>query len=137
MTKSRTALTVLIPLSWAWPAAVAAQAGAPEDAVARQQAAVRDVVTRSCPRGADANDVVVCARREPQRFRAPLRIVQEATPRDLAGGEQLAQLDAGAIRCSPAVHDQRCNRGLSVISVGSGGVGGIVGMMLPGLSEDE
>ena len=137
MTKSRTALTVLTTLIWTWPAAVAAQAVTTEDAVARQQAAVRDVVTRSCPRGAEANDVVVCARREPQRFRAPLRIVREAAPRDLAGGEQLAQLDAGAIRCSPAVHDQRCNRGLSVISVGADGVGGVAGMVLPALSEVE
>ena len=134
MTKSRTAPVALVLLASVWPMGAFGQPAA--DAAARQQAQVRDMVAQSCPAGAEGSDVVVCGRREPvQRYRAPLP--QPARPAERAGGEQLAHLDAGASRCSAAVRDQRCNRGLSVISVGGSGVGGIAGTLAEALAGGD
>ncbi len=106
-------------LAAAWPAVAAAQGRTAEDAAARQQAQVRDMVAQSCPPGGEGNDVVVCGRREPvQRYRAPLPDIAAAGRHDRAGGEQLAEMNAGSERCSPAVRDQQCGGGLDMIGIG-------------------
>jgi len=126
MTKSRTAVSTLALLASA-ASSMAAAGQTAADAAARQQAQARSVVAKSCPAGA-GNEVVVCGRREPvQRYRAPLSA--PAATREQAGGEQLAEIDAGAGRCSAAVRDQQCTRGLSVLGLGGGGVTGIVGVV--------
>ena len=131
MAKSRTAVSTFVLLASA--ASAAAQSGA--DAAARQQAQVRFMVAQSCPPG-DGNEVVVCGRREPvQRYRAPLPV--PAASREQAGGEQLAQIDAGAGRCSAAVRDQQCTRGLSVLGLGGGGVTGIAGIVAEALASPD
>ncbi len=136
MAKSRTALSALVLLVAASPTAAAGQAASAADAAARQQAQIRDAVAQSCPAGAGGNEVVVCGRREPvQRYRAPLP--QAARPPERAGGEQLAHLDAGGGRCSAAVRDQQCNGGLSVVSVGGSGVGGIAGVLAEALAGPD
>ena len=127
-------------LASAWPAAAGAQAASTADAAARQQALVRDMVAQSCPPrggGGEGGDIIVCGRREPvQRYRAPLPQPAAARPQDQAGGEQLAQLNAGAGRCSAAVRDQQCTRGLSVVSIGGSHVGGIAGTLADALEDD-
>lgn len=122
MTKSRTALMSLVPLLAAWPGAAAAQAVTAvtaEEAIARQQAMVRDVVERRCAAGAESGDIVVCGRREPiQRYRVPLPVQPAPGVHGRAGGEQLAAMDAGNGRCSTVGRDQQCGGGLDVIGIG-------------------
>lgn len=123
MTRSRRvglpfAFAVLI----AAPRAVAAQPVTPEEAIANQQAEIRDFASQICPPAASLNDVVVCGRREPvQRYRVPLSELPEGSRRrERAGGPQLDAMEAGSTLCSTVGPMPRgCTRGLDVMAIGA------------------
>lgn len=110
-----TAIPVLALL--ALPEAALAQAI--EDPVEAQRAELRAVIRPECPpRGPDA-EIVVCGRRDDQRYRLPPQIVPGSVPaRDRTGGEQRAAMAANDQRCTPIGRDQQCAGGLDVIGIG-------------------
>ena len=96
-----------------------ALAQAIEDPVEAQRAEVRAIVRPECPRGGPDDEIVVCGRRDDQRYRVPTQFVPGSIPAGArAGGEQRAAMAANDQRCSPVGRDQQCNGGLDVIGIG-------------------
>lgn len=110
MTKSRPT-----PLLWLAPALMlagpaAAQSDMATDLVEAQRTELRATMRPGCaPSGNDA-DIVVCARRDDDRYRVPAGPVAEGSSRaERAGGAQLAAMAANdADRCSPVGRHQQC-----------------------------
>lgn len=114
MTKSSMALLIAF-------GGVACEAAAQEPAAAieAQQAMVRAAVAADCDPTGDPDEIVVCGRRaDDRRHRLPLPLERPAAAADRAGGEQLAAMEAGSSRCTPAGRAQQCNGGLDVIGIG-------------------
>jgi hypothetical protein len=149
MTKSRT-LPALLLLAIAWPAAAFGQTlpvadpaheaspppqpgteAAPtivtaDEAVAMSRRQVSDMVGQACPPGATDSDVVVCGRRAGvSPYRLPLPVAPTPGTGERAGGEQLAQMDAGSTRCSAVGRDQQCGGGFDIFGIGFAIVRGI------------
>lgn len=107
------------------PGALAAQSVAPEEAIARQQAEISEVVSQVCPTGTnpdDPNNVVVCGRREQvRRYRVPAELAEGSRRRETAGGEQLRVMGAGSERCSTIGPVLTCARGIDVLTIGGSG----------------
>jgi hypothetical protein len=102
-----------------------------DEAVAMSRRQVRDMVARTCPPGAEDSDVVVCGRRAARSpYRLPLPSAPVPGTGERAGGEQLAQMDAGSTRCSAVGRDQQCGGGLDVIGIGFAIVRGIAQALL-------
>jgi len=124
MAMSRMALRPLLLIAAAAPAAAPAQLPEPEEAIARQQSEVRDLVGQACagpPASGDPNDVVVCGRRDPvSRYRvAPSELLPGSSSRETAGGEQLRAMAAnGGGPCTNIGPNPRCGGGLDFIAIG-------------------
>ena len=123
MTKSRRPdLPIAFAALIAAPAAVAAQPVTPEEAIARQQAEIRDLVSQVCAPAASPDEVVVCGRRPViERYRVPLpELAEGSRRRETAGGEQLSAMNAGSESCSTVGPMPRgCTRGLDVMAIGA------------------
>jgi len=123
MTKSRRPGRLLVPLALlAAPVAASAQPVTPEEAIARQQAEIRDVVSQVCAPAASPDEVVVCGRRPPlERYRLPTSELAEGSRRrERAGGPQLDAMNAGSESCSTVGPMPRgCTRGLDVMAIGA------------------
>lgn len=90
-----------------------------DDPVEAQRAELRAVIRPECPPPGADGDIVVCGRRDDQRFRIPPQIVPGSAPAGTrAGGEQRAAMAANDQRCTPVGRDQQCNGGLDVIGIG-------------------
>lgn len=149
MTKSRT-LPALLLLAAAWPAAALgqspaisdpahAEASAPQpgsdaaptivtadEAISMSRRQVSDIVARGCPPGTADSDVVVCGRRaRVSPYRLPLPADPVPGTGEVAGGAQLAAMEAGSTRCSAVGRDQQCGGGLDMIGIGFAIVRGI------------
>lgn len=123
MTKSRRPGRLLaFAAALAAPAAVSAQAVTPEEAIARQQEEIRDVVSQVCAPAAGPDEVVVCGRRTPlERFRVPLpELPAGSRRRERAGGPQRDAMEAGSTVCSTVgPMPAGCTRGLDVMAIGA------------------
>ena len=118
MTLSRRATAGAVLLIAGAPAAALPPPSA-EALLAAQQDRLRAVIRPACPRDAGGEEIVVCGRRDDQRYRVPPQIVPGSVPAGArAGGEQLAAMGANDQRCAPIGRDQRCNGGLNVIGIG-------------------
>ena len=138
MTKSRR-LPTLCLLIVLWPSAAFAQSGLPldagplpqpgtpdqptivtaEEAIAMDNARVRELLDRDCPPALN-EEVVVCGRRQGfQRYRVPMQ-GPDVSPgtRERAADAQLYAMEAGSTRCSAVGRDQQCGGGLDVIGIG-------------------
>jgi hypothetical protein len=97
----------------------AARAQAADDPIEAQRAELRAVIRPECPPPGADEEIVVCGRRDDQRFRIPPQIVPGSAPAGTrAGGEQRAAMAANDQRCSTVGRDQQCSGGLDVIGIG-------------------
>jgi len=134
MTKSRTALFALAPLSFCWAEAAPAQPGTTiraEELLAAYNARIHDAMgnvdgARRCPREANGDDIVVCGRDRDASMRLPLPVVPEPGARHrLIAGEPPSA--AGALNVGRAC----CGGGGGIDLLGLGaalarGVGNIL-----------
>lgn len=124
MAMSRMPLAPFLLIAAAVPASAPAQLPGPEEASARQQREVRDLVAQTCaspPASGDPNDVVVCGRRDPvSRYRvAPSEPLPGSSSRETAGGEQLRAMAAnGGGPCTNIGPNPGCGGGLDFIAIG-------------------
>ena len=124
MTKSRTArfrfLAACVAL--ALPASALAQAVEPPDPAALIEAQRRELlgtIRPACPAAGSNDDIVVCGRRDEDRYRVPLAIVPSGAPAGAgAGGEQRAALGIDSSRCATVGRDQQCTGGLNMVGIG-------------------
>ena len=118
MTLSRIAIVVAATgLSAAAPAS--GQPADPADLVAAQQAELRTIIRPQCPPPGAEEEIVVCGRRDDDRYRLPPQLVPGSVPAGArAGGEQRAAMAVNNQSCSPVGRDQQCTGGLNVIGIG-------------------
>lgn len=93
-----------------------------EEAMAAQQARVRELISQRCPVGAEADLIVVCARDAPlPRYRLPLAEPGAGRTQERAGDEQHAAMAADSSRCTIVGRNQSCGSiGIGIIITGGG-----------------
>lgn len=96
--------------------AAGAQAVDPAALVAQQQSAVRNAVDPAarCRSQQQAGEIVVCGRRDDQRYRLDPRISGTVTDGRVPL-DQTSALGAGDARCSPVGRAQQCTKGLDML----------------------
>lgn len=80
--------------------AAAAQPVTPDEAIAAQQNQLREALRLRCPEMREDEEIVVCGRQtETGRYRVPPSAGSAAATGGRAGGEQMAALEMGSVRC--------------------------------------
>lgn len=87
-----------------------------EEAMATYRATAEPAL-RSCPQSSRSEEVIVCARVDENRYRAPLYAAPDEGPATRAGGEQRDAMAVGSSTCTPVGRAQRCSGGLPIFAI--------------------
>jgi hypothetical protein len=99
------------------PLSAAPPAGA-EEAIARQQSALRSSLGLDCDRGRGGEEIVVCGRQGPDPNRLPLPV--EPEPGARIAGEPVVPTEALALtakKCTTVGPNQQCSGGLPILPI--------------------
>ncbi|MGQ0588770.1 MAG: hypothetical protein ACT4N8_04455 [Sphingosinicella sp.] len=105
------------------PASALAQSAPPADPAALIEAQRRELLATirpACPAAGPDAEIVVCGRRDEDRYRVPVTVAPGSAPAAAgAGGEQRAALAIDTSRCTTVGRDAQCTGGLDAIGIGT------------------